>query len=210
MPTNYTLPGRKDGADGLLELANRLGPASAFILIRTCRTAQGDGADPGGDTLRILARRIFRAETRRCGDPEAGRRATAARLGYTSTDRQGFYRRILAREPAGKGDPELLRMARDHGDAAVFDLIRLARTSNKGAEHDPGRHVLTELAQRMVRAEMDNAGVDELTARQNVADRLGYTAKRDGNSRSNFTKIYQGGRAPELRPRSDQRAMGNR
>lgn len=206
MPPAYKLPGRADGVDGLLALAEHLGPASTFNLIRTCRTAQGRNADRAGDTMIVLARRVIASETLKAGgDADAGFKNAAAKLGYPDFRTRGNLTRLLKREPASKGDPELLRLARDHGPVAVYDLILLARTARPDIDQNAGRDALVILARRLVDAEMESASVDELTARQRVADKLGYTAARDGNSRSNFTAILKGGRPPETRPRSEYR-----
>lgn len=202
MTADYQLPGRADGVDGLLALAERLGPASTFNLIRTCRVAQGRGADPGGDTLTVLGKRVLSSETLRAGgDEAAGRVAAAAKLGYSDWKTRTNFDKVIKREPATRGDRELLRLARVHGAAAVYDLIRLAR-GKTNTENDAGRQALTALAQRLVNTKMESDGVDFDTARQLVADDLGYTAKRDGNGRANFYKILAGGRAPETRPRN--------
>lgn len=206
MPPAYKLPSRADGVDGLLALAQRLGPASTFILIRTCRTVQGRTGDPAGDTMLVLARRVIATETLKAGgDEAAGFKNAAAKLGYPDSKTRSNLARLLKREPASKGDPELLRLAREYGAAAVYDLIRLARTARPDVEQDAGGEALVILARRLVDMEMESGAVDELTAQQRVADKLGYTTKAQGNGRSNFSKILAGGRPPETRPRSDRR-----
>lgn len=212
MTAGYQLPGRADGVDGLLTLADHLGPATVYNLIRTCRLAQGPGADPGGDTMTILAHRVIAAETKKAGgDEKEGFKNAAKRLGYPDWYTRANFDRVRKREVGSDGDPELLRLADIHGDAAVYDLIRLARTRTAGpaptssgpqpnrrqlsAHYDAGRQALTLLAQQMVAETGGNS------AREDVGVALGYTLKGQGNSIANFYKILAGGRAPETRPR---------
>jgi hypothetical protein len=205
MRATTRLPGRDDGAAGLLALADQLGDETVFNLIRRCRTAQGKqvGGDPAGETLTVLAHSMVKAEKDRTGSHVDTARLTVARqLGYTGTSTSNFNR-IMDGE-GGPGDDELLELAARHGAAAVFNLIRLCRNSHRQAE-DAGREALTILANRMVDREMDRTNTDRSVARQVVADRLGYTRKADGHGRSNFWKILKGGRPPETRPNSSKR-----
>lgn len=197
------LPSRQDGVEGLIALADKLGDATVFNLIRCCRTAQGRGNDPAGDTLTILAKRMVKAAAVSTGDYGDARKTVARQLGYDWRNRASFTR-ILDRVVGTDGDADLLTLARHHGDPATYDLIMLCRTA-RGGYHDDGREALTVLAHRMVDKEMQRAGVDAMTARQTVATRLGYTPKTGGNSRSNFAKILKGGRIPETRPNSRAR-----
>jgi hypothetical protein len=90
------LPGRADGAAGLLDLAKLFGDAQVFDLIMLCRTAKGDGQDPGGEALTLLGNRLIEKE--RAKNPAAtydeARRAVAELLGYqgSAAARSNFYK----------------------------------------------------------------------------------------------------------------------
>lgn len=219
MPAPRNLPRREDGVDGLLALADALGDERVFRLIRRCRTWQGPGKDPAGDTLTILARRMVTAEmTRADASWTVARARVAEQLGYhaafaaTRPKRSsGFpaFNRIADREP-GDGDEELLELAGVYGDAAVYELILACRTfrdhrdpggHRQGVVEDPGREALTILGRRMV----DAAGGGQ-TAFYTVGERLGYTPPKAGNTIANFSKILKGGRPPENRTRRSTRS----
>lgn len=87
------------------------------------------------------------------------------------------------------GAEGLVALANTFGVQAVYDLIRLCRTTQGAGRGDPGAEALTAIAQRMVAEEQDRSNVDYETARYTVATRLGYT---NGGTRSNFYKILAG------------------
>lgn len=89
------LPGRGDGVEGLLQLAETFGEAQVFDLIMLCRTARGEGKDPGGEALTLLGNRIVAKE--RDNHPEYSydqvRQAAAKRLGIDDAgSRSNFYK----------------------------------------------------------------------------------------------------------------------
>jgi hypothetical protein len=196
MPLPKNLPTRADGVDGLLRLADALGDERVFSLIRRCRTSQGLGKDPAGETLTILAHRMVLAEMKEARvDRTRARNTVAERLGYDTLNIPNFNR--VMNGEGGPGDDELLDFAEHYGDAAVYELVLLCRTA-RDAEKDAGRAALTDIGVRLVQAE----GGDFDSARAVVADRLGY---HDAGTRSNFYKILRGGRPPETRPHSSAR-----
>jgi len=91
----------------------------------------------------------------------------------------------------------LLALAGVFGARQVYDFIRLCRTRD-GSGRGPGGEAQTELAQRMIAAEQDEANVDYETARRRVAVRLGYTTY---GTQSNFYKIASG-EGRQYRPRA--------
>lgn len=194
------LPTRADGALGLIDLALQLGDETTYNLIRRCREPRGKAAN----TLSILAHCVVAAKLKD-HDAADARRAAAVELGYPDwRTHPNFYKVLDAYRDDVGGDPELLELADRHGDAAVYEFIRLCRTAN-GTAPDAGREALTALARRLVDREMADANVDYLTAKQNVAAKLGYTRPAEGHTRSNFYQILGGGRAPEKRASSSTR-----
>lgn len=93
LPANR-LPGRHEGADGLIELAQRYSPEQVFDLIVLCRTARGRGQDEGNLALTKLAKVMVNGEMRRGNvDYDEARRRVAYRLGYQDGgSRSNFYK----------------------------------------------------------------------------------------------------------------------
>jgi len=199
------LPGRADGVDGLIALADVLGDKQVFDLIRRCRTIQ-NGNNPGGVTLSLLAQRMVTAEQEASGDTwTVARSRVARRLGYTYTSRTNseypnFIKVLAGPDDGGPPDDELLELARRYGDAAVFDLIRLCRVANN-EDKDAGKQALHVLANRLVM--QHGAGPGAVLA---AALELGYTGPGHGNSWTNFRKIVKGDRRnPDNRPTGRRR-----
>jgi hypothetical protein len=90
------LPGRADGVEGLLDLAKLFGDAQVFDLIMLCRTARGEGQDPGGEALRTMGNRLVEKE--QAAHPEKtydqARQAVADLLGFqgSAAARSNFYK----------------------------------------------------------------------------------------------------------------------
>lgn len=200
------LPGRDAGVDGLIALADMLGDVATFGIIRRCRTMH-KGDNPGGATLAVLARRMVQAEPDSDKDWTVARGRVARRLGYKTTEIPNFTRILEGPDDGGPPDEELLELAREFGDAAVFDLIRLCRNA-RGAHNSAGAQALHILAKRMVDQRVETSGVTHLTAVKLVAERLGYTGRYAGNGWANFAKLVSGYQVPEgilRRPTSRRR-----
>jgi hypothetical protein len=103
LPANR-LPGRHDGAEGLLALADRYTPEEVFDMIVMCRTARSRELDEAGSALTRLAQRMVDKEMDKSNvDYDTARRAVAGRLGYTEPgSRSNFYKVLAGGRPPEK------------------------------------------------------------------------------------------------------------
>lgn len=92
------LPSRADGVKGLLDLAETFGEAPVFELIMLCRTARGEGQDPGGEALTIFGNRLVEQEKTAHPDytEQQARQATARKLGFLTSGTRTNFAKILA------------------------------------------------------------------------------------------------------------------
>lgn len=91
MTRHISLPNRKDGAEGLLALADREGAMAVYELILLCRTNRG--RDAGGEALTALAHRLVAAEMEKTNaDFETARRQVATKIYDEPTSRTNFYK----------------------------------------------------------------------------------------------------------------------
>jgi hypothetical protein len=89
------LPGRLDGAEGLIALAETFGEVAVFDLIMLCRTHRGPGQDPGGEALTALGNQLVAKGKQ--AHPEytdiEARQAAAKKLGFHDAgSRTNFYK----------------------------------------------------------------------------------------------------------------------
>lgn len=103
------LPGRDDGVDGLLSLADAFGAEQVYDLILLCRTARSRETDAGGAALTELGRRMIAAEMEASNvDYRQARLTVAARLGYKDGGARSNFHKVLS----GGGTPEARQNSR--------------------------------------------------------------------------------------------------
>lgn len=106
------LPGRNDGVQGLLSLADAFGPEQVYDLILLCRTARSRDDDAGGAALVELGRRMIAEEMKRSNvDYRRARLTVAARLGYRDGGARSNFYKVLA----GGKPPETRENSRRRG-----------------------------------------------------------------------------------------------
>jgi hypothetical protein len=97
VPDLDRLPGRLDGPDGLIELAEKFGAVQVFELIMLCRTTGSIESDAGGQALTTLGNRLVdkvRAEHPELTEREVKQKA-AALVGFKDSGSRTNFNKIL-------------------------------------------------------------------------------------------------------------------
>lgn len=97
MPNLDRLPGRLDGPDGLIGLADKFGAVEVFELIMLCRTTGSIESDSGGQALTALGNRLVdqvRDEHPELTEREVKQKA-AALVGFKDSGSRSNFNKIL-------------------------------------------------------------------------------------------------------------------